>query len=132
MAIVGSMCCCGARVGSWDAIRPFASTRKKACSCARSYRAAAKWWRRVDNASISRRSTRSGDSTSCTINWSIVAGFRTLTVVDLFSREALVIQVGKHLRSEHVVEVLNRLVWLCRICDLVERSTRDSLWWGGV
>jgi hypothetical protein len=55
-----------------------------------------------------------------------------LTVVDLFSREALVIQVGKHLRSEHVVEVLNRLVWLCRICDLVERSTRDSLWWGGV
>ena len=36
--------------------------------------------------------------------------FRALTVVDLFSREALAIKVGKRLRGEHVVDVLNRLV----------------------
>ena len=37
-------------------------------------------------------------------------GFRALTVVDLFSREALAIHVGQRLRGEQVVEVLNRLV----------------------
>lgn len=36
--------------------------------------------------------------------------FRALTVVDVFSREALAIEVGHRLRGEHVVEVLNRLV----------------------
>lgn len=35
--------------------------------------------------------------------------FRALTVVDVFSREALAIEVGHRLRGEHVVEVLNRL-----------------------
>ncbi len=36
--------------------------------------------------------------------------FRLLTVVDVFSREALAIEVGSRLRGENVVEVLNRLV----------------------
>ena len=36
--------------------------------------------------------------------------FRALTVVDIFNREALAIEVGQRLRGEHVVEVLNRLV----------------------
>lgn len=36
--------------------------------------------------------------------------FRALTVVDVFSREALSIEVGRRLQGEHVVEVLNRLV----------------------
>ena len=36
--------------------------------------------------------------------------FRMLTVVDVFSREALAIEVGQRLRGENVVEVLNRLV----------------------
>ncbi|WP_369805999.1 IS3 family transposase [Sphingobium sp. 15-1] len=36
--------------------------------------------------------------------------FRMLTVVDIFSREALAIEVGQRLRGEHVAEVLNRLV----------------------
>jgi putative transposase len=31
-------------------------------------------------------------------------------VVDVFSREALAIEVGRRLRGEHVVEVLNCLV----------------------
>jgi putative transposase len=31
-------------------------------------------------------------------------------VVDVFSREALAIEVGQRLRGEHVVEVLNRLI----------------------
>lgn len=35
--------------------------------------------------------------------------FRALTVVDVFTREALAIEVGPRLRGEHVVEVLNRL-----------------------
>ena len=35
--------------------------------------------------------------------------FRALTVVDVFSREALAIEVGRHLRGEHVIAVLNRL-----------------------
>lgn len=35
--------------------------------------------------------------------------FRALTVVDVFSREALAIEVGQRLRGEHVVAVLNRL-----------------------
>ena len=35
--------------------------------------------------------------------------FRALTVVDVFSREALAIEVGRNLRGEHVVAVLNRL-----------------------
>lgn len=36
--------------------------------------------------------------------------FRALTVVDVFTRESLAIEVGLRLRGEHVVEVLNRLV----------------------
>jgi putative transposase len=36
--------------------------------------------------------------------------FRALTIVDVFSREALAIEVGQHLRGEHVVEACNRLV----------------------
>src|SRR3546814_746480 len=36
--------------------------------------------------------------------------FRMLTVVDMFSREALAIEVGQRLRGEHVVDALNRLV----------------------
>ncbi|WP_407695313.1 IS3 family transposase [Sphingobium cloacae] len=36
--------------------------------------------------------------------------FRMLTVVDVFSREALAIEVGQRLRGENVAEVLNRLV----------------------
>ena len=36
--------------------------------------------------------------------------FRALTVVDVFSRESLAIEVGQRLRGEHVVAVLNRLV----------------------
>jgi len=36
--------------------------------------------------------------------------FRALTVVDVFSREALAIEVGQHLRGEQVVEACNRLV----------------------
>lgn len=35
--------------------------------------------------------------------------FRALTVVDVFSREGLAIEVGQRLRGEHVIEVLNRL-----------------------
>jgi putative transposase len=36
--------------------------------------------------------------------------FRALTIVDVFSREALAIEVGKQLRAENVVDVCNRLV----------------------
>lgn len=36
--------------------------------------------------------------------------FRALTVVDVFTREGLAIEVGQRLRGENVVEVLNRLV----------------------
>ena len=36
--------------------------------------------------------------------------FRALTVMDVFTREGLAIEVGHRLRGEHVVEVLNRLV----------------------
>jgi len=36
--------------------------------------------------------------------------FRALTVVDIFTREALAIEVGQRLRAENVVEVLNWLV----------------------
>jgi putative transposase len=36
--------------------------------------------------------------------------FRALTVIDIYSREALAIEVGQRLRGEHVVAVLNRLV----------------------
>ena len=34
---------------------------------------------------------------------------RALTVVDVWTRESLAIEVGSQLRSEHVVQVLNRL-----------------------
>jgi putative transposase len=40
--------------------------------------------------------------------WSM--DFRALTIVDVFSREALAIEVGKQLRAENVVDVCNRLV----------------------
>ena len=36
--------------------------------------------------------------------------FRALTIVDVYSREALAIEVGQKLRGEHVVEACNRLV----------------------
>lgn len=35
--------------------------------------------------------------------------FRTLTVVDLYTRECLAIEVGKNLRAENVVQVMNQL-----------------------
>jgi putative transposase len=35
--------------------------------------------------------------------------FRSLTIVDVYTREALAIDVGPNLRGEHVVEALNRL-----------------------
>lgn len=35
--------------------------------------------------------------------------FRTLTIVDVFTKEALAIETGQRLRGEHVVAVLNRL-----------------------
>ena len=35
--------------------------------------------------------------------------FRALTVVDVFTRESVAIEVGQRLRGEHVVTVLNRL-----------------------
>lgn len=35
--------------------------------------------------------------------------FRALTIVDVFSKESLAIEVGQRLRSEHVVAVLNRI-----------------------
>jgi putative transposase len=35
--------------------------------------------------------------------------FRALTVVDVFTRESVAIEVGQRLRGEHVVNVLNRL-----------------------
>ena len=35
--------------------------------------------------------------------------FRALTVVDVFTRESVAIEVGQSLRGEHVVTVLNRL-----------------------
>ncbi len=35
--------------------------------------------------------------------------FRTLTIVDVFTKEALAIEVGQHLRGEHVVSALNRI-----------------------
>ncbi|WP_371858497.1 IS3 family transposase [Gluconacetobacter liquefaciens] len=37
--------------------------------------------------------------------------FRALTVIDIYSREALAIEVGRRLRGEDVVAVLNRLVY---------------------
>lgn len=36
--------------------------------------------------------------------------FRALTVVDVYSREALAIEVGQRLQGQHVVDVLNKLV----------------------
>jgi putative transposase len=36
--------------------------------------------------------------------------FRALTVIDVYSREGLAIEVGQRLRGEHVDQVLNRLV----------------------
>lgn len=40
------------------------------------------------------------------------AKFRILTVIDIFTRQALAIEAGSRLRGEHVVEVLNRLAML--------------------
>jgi putative transposase len=37
------------------------------------------------------------------------ARFRTLTIIDVFSKEALAIEVGQRLSSDHVVAALNRL-----------------------
>jgi putative transposase len=37
---------------------------------------------------------------------------RLLTVIDVFTRESLAIEIGARLRGEHVASVLNRLVYL--------------------
>ena len=37
---------------------------------------------------------------------------RLLTVIDVFTRECLAIEIGARLRGEHVASVLNRLVYL--------------------
>ena len=42
--------------------------------------------------------------------WVVGRRIRALTIVDVFSREALAIEVGQRMRAENVVEVCNRLV----------------------
>ena len=51
-----------------------------------------------------------GVSTSCPDQLADGTRFRALTVVDVFSLEALAIEVGQRFGGEHVVSVLNRLV----------------------
>ena len=46
--------------------------------------------------------------------------FRALTVVDVFTRESLAIEVGQHLRGEHLVTVLTRLA--------AQRGAPTRLW----
>jgi putative transposase len=46
--------------------------------------------------------------------------FRALTVVDVFTREGIAIEVGQRLRGEHVVDVLNRLA--------AQRGAPTRLW----
>jgi putative transposase len=36
--------------------------------------------------------------------------FRCLTVVDIFTRECLIIEVGKQLRGEDVVDAMNKVI----------------------
>ena len=47
--------------------------------------------------------------------------FRALTVVDVFTRESVAIEVGQRLRGEHVVNVLNRLT--------AQRGAPTRLFW---
>ena len=44
-----------------------------------------------------------------------------MTVIDIFTRQALAIEAGSRLRGEHVVEVLNRLA-----CCTARRRQRSS------
>jgi hypothetical protein len=54
--------------------------------------------------------------------------FRALTIIDIYSREALAIEVGQRLRGEHVVAVLNRLVEQRRTALAVCRQWRRIYW----
>jgi putative transposase len=68
-----------------------------------------KWPRQRKMWSCARRAASRDTRTKCG-GWDFVHNqlsngqkFRALTVVDVFSREALVIEVGRRLRGEHVV-----------------------------
>ncbi|KDA01132.1 DDE-type integrase/transposase/recombinase [Hyphomonas oceanitis] len=59
------------------------------------------------------------------------AKIRLLTVIDIYSRECLAIEVGSRLRGEDVARVLNRLVYLrgapkALFADNVLRTERDQ------
>lgn len=84
------------------------SIARRASRSARSSRDGAKWWYRQV------RCQPQGPNEAWSLDFvhdqlSNGQKFRMLTVVDVFSREALAIEVGQRLRGEHLVVVLNRL-----------------------
>ncbi|MDC7264356.1 hypothetical protein K0P03_20155 [Shinella sp. HY16] len=59
-----------------------------------------------------RRDKRWQEAANHPLMWmAIVRTFQALTVIEIHTRKALAIEVGPHLRGEHVVDVLNRLAW---------------------
>jgi putative transposase len=108
--IEGSTSCSSVKAGRQGAILSIAFIAKRACVCEQ------KGPRRRKMAvhrQARRQPQRPNEAWSLDfIHDELCNGkkFRALTVVGIFTREGLAIEVGHRLRGEHVVGVLNRLV----------------------
>jgi putative transposase len=108
-AIAGFTCCSGEKVGTWARTASTACIARKTWDCAASVRGG--MYRRC-----SREQKRPPGRANEVWGMDFVADqladgrkLRTLTIIDLFTRECLAIEVGFSLRAEHVVAAVNRL-----------------------
>jgi putative transposase len=91
------------------ATRSIACIVRKVWPFAASARIVARWWCIGKRDAVRHAPTRPGLD-FVHDQFSNGQKLRTLTVVDIFSRESLAIEVGQRLRVEHVVEVFKRLL----------------------
>ncbi len=83
---------------------------KSNSNCAQNCPNDARWWRRVASVVCPRVPDEVWSLDFVADQLADGTRLRALTVVDVFSREGFAIEVGKRLRAEDVVSVLNRLV----------------------
>ena len=119
--------CSNVTAGNSAQIKPIGSTAKNAYSYGPNCQAAARWWGATEQRIRPQASNEVWGLDFVSDQLADGSGFRALTVVDIFSREALAIEVGQRMGGEHVVEVLNRLAAQRRAPSTCRSTTELNL-----
>ena len=102
-------CCCSAKAGRSAKSASIASTPRKAWRCGASGRGGTRRRCIASSGGRRRRATTSGAWISSPTQLADGRRFRALTVIDLFTRECLAIDVGQGLGGQDVAATLERL-----------------------